>query len=98
MNLQAHSAGVAREVLARNMRELRAVRGWSQEYLAFETGLHRTFIAHCERGARNISLDNIEKIANAFQVSVADLFQKQLKVNDVFPDKPDNPSTQISIG
>jgi transcriptional regulator with XRE-family HTH domain len=47
---------------------LRAERGWSQEVLAFEAGLHRTFIAHVERQARNISLDNIEKIARALEV------------------------------
>ncbi|HCI53077.1 MAG TPA: transcriptional regulator [Gallionella sp.] len=66
--------GFARETLATNMRAFRAERGWSQEFLAFETGLHRTFIAHCERGARNISLDNIEKIARAFNVPIASLF------------------------
>lgn len=66
--------GFAREILATNMRAFRAERGWSQEFLAFETGLHRTFIAHCERGARNISIDNIEKIAHAFNVPIASLF------------------------
>lgn len=65
--------GSARETLAANMRALRSVRGWSQEDLAFETGLHRTFIAHCERGVRNISIDNIEKIALAFKVPVWEL-------------------------
>jgi transcriptional regulator with XRE-family HTH domain len=58
----------AREVLATNVIRLRAERGWSQEALAFEAGLHRTFIAHVERQARNISLDNIERIAAAFDV------------------------------
>lgn len=67
-------AGFAREALATNMRAMRAERGWSQEFLAFETGLHRTFIAHCERGMRNISLDNIEKIARAFNVPISELF------------------------
>jgi len=33
--------------------------------LAFEAGLHRTFVAHVERGARNISIDNIERLATA---------------------------------
>jgi transcriptional regulator with XRE-family HTH domain len=33
-----------------------------------EAGLHRTFVAHVERGARNISLDNIEKLAIVFGV------------------------------
>lgn len=55
-----------RAVLARNMIRLRQERKWSQEHLAFEAGLHRTFIAHVERHARNISIDNLEKIASAF--------------------------------
>ena len=55
----------AREVLALNMIRLRGERGWSQEELAFEAELHRTFIAHVERRVRNISLDNIERIAKA---------------------------------
>ena len=58
----------AREVLAANLVALRNERGWSQEVLAFEAGLHRTFIAHVERHARNISLDNMEKIARALEV------------------------------
>jgi len=46
---------------------------WSQEDLAFEADLHRTFIAHVERQVRNISLDNVEKIADALGVGVAQL-------------------------
>lgn len=60
--------GTARAVLAKNVIHLRLARAWSQERLGFETGLHRTFIAHVERKARNISLDNLERIAAAFQV------------------------------
>lgn len=58
----------ARSVLAANIIRLRGERGWSQEALAFECGLHRTFIAHVERQVRNVSLDNIEKIAQALNV------------------------------
>lgn len=65
----------ARNVLARNVRSLRAVRGWSQEALALEAGLHRTFVAHVERSARNISLNNIERIAKALGVPVSRLFE-----------------------
>ena len=63
----------ARDLLAVNMVKLRQERGWSQEDLAFEAELHRTFIAHVERQVRNISLDNIEKIADAFGITVAEL-------------------------
>ena len=63
----------ARELLALNVIRLRGQLGWSQEALAFEAGLHRTFIAHVERQARNISLDNIEKIAKALGVRMHEL-------------------------
>lgn len=63
----------ARELLALNVVVLRQGRGWSQEVLAFESGLHRTFIAHVERQARNISLDNLERIAEALGVSPYEL-------------------------
>jgi transcriptional regulator with XRE-family HTH domain len=64
----------AREILALNVIRLRKDLGWSQEDLALECGLHRTFIAHVERQVRNISLDNIERIARALKVPVASLF------------------------
>jgi transcriptional regulator with XRE-family HTH domain len=63
----------ARQILAANLRRLRSVRGWSQEELAFECDLHRTFIAHVERCGRNISLDNLERVAQAFRVPVFEL-------------------------
>lgn len=63
----------ARELLAVNLVRLRAQRGFSQEDLAHEAGLHRTFVAHVERRARNISLDNIEKLAIALGVTAANL-------------------------
>lgn len=73
MSFHSPPVGFARKVLAANMRALRAERGWSQEFLAFETGLHRTFISHCESEVRNISIDNIEKIARALNVPIAEL-------------------------
>lgn len=57
-----------RQILAQNIRFLRHQKGWSQECLALESGLHRTFVAHVERGVRNISIDNIGKLAEALGV------------------------------
>lgn len=65
-----HERVCAREVLALNITRLRKDLGWSQEELAIKADLHRTFIAHVERQVRNISLDNVEKIADALGVSV----------------------------
>lgn len=63
----------ARDLLATNVIRLRQAKGWSQEALAFEAELHRTFIAHVERQARNISLDNVERIATALGVECYEL-------------------------
>jgi transcriptional regulator with XRE-family HTH domain len=77
-NATGHSASPrlsARAVLAKNLVRLRSERNWTQEVLAFESNLHRTFIAHVEREARNISLDNMEKIATALGVKTYELLQ-----------------------
>lgn len=63
----------ARAILASNLKHYRAERGWSQEDLALEAELHRTFVAHVESCRRNISLDNIEKLATALGVTVGQL-------------------------
>lgn len=63
----------ARELLAVNLVVLRRQRGWSQEHLAAESGLHRTFVAHVEGQNRNISLDNVEKLSVALGVHVHEL-------------------------
>ncbi|MBQ0942621.1 helix-turn-helix transcriptional regulator [Ideonella sp. 4Y16] len=65
----------AREALAANIVALRHERGWSQEALAFECGLHRTFVAHVERLSRNISLDNVERLALALGVEPFELLK-----------------------
>lgn len=54
-----------RQTFAKNVRALRKARGWSQEELAFQCELHRTYISGIERAIRNVSLDNIEVIAKA---------------------------------
>ena len=56
------------------IKELRAIRGLTQEDLAELSGLSRQYIGDVERGVRNISLVNIEKIARAFKIALSELF------------------------
>jgi transcriptional regulator with XRE-family HTH domain len=57
----------------RRLREVRQGRGISQEKLAELAGLHRTYVSSVERGQRNISLLNIESLARALEVKMAEL-------------------------
>jgi transcriptional regulator with XRE-family HTH domain len=56
------------------VRSLRMERGYSQEAFADECGLHRTYIGAIERGERNVSIDNIAKIADALKLPMSKLF------------------------
>jgi transcriptional regulator with XRE-family HTH domain len=51
-----------------NVRRFRTERGWSQEELAFECGLHRTYISGVERGIRNPTVLVLDEIATALKV------------------------------
>jgi len=55
------------------VRELRQKLGFSQEELAFQAGLHRTYIGMIERGEKNITIKNIEKLAKALKVEMREL-------------------------
>ena len=57
------------------VRELRKERGLSQEELALEAGLDRTYVGGIERGERNVSLINIGRLAKALGVSFQQLFK-----------------------
>ena len=56
------------------VKELRSIKGLTQEDLAGMTGLSRQYIGDVERGQRNISLVNIKKIAKAFKMTISGLF------------------------
>jgi transcriptional regulator with XRE-family HTH domain len=60
--------GPLRDILARNMRLLRAKRGFTQEALAYECGINRTYLSAVERSERNVSIDNIARIAKGLKV------------------------------
>lgn len=63
-----------RRAFGDRVRELRRERGLSQEGLAHIADLDRTYVSGIERGVRNISLDNIHKLAVALKVDVSTFF------------------------
>jgi transcriptional regulator with XRE-family HTH domain len=65
---KAPTIGKLRKIVAGNVRRLRKARGFSQEAFADECGLHRTYIGSIERAERNVSLDNIERMAFALSI------------------------------
>ena len=67
-----------RLVFARNVRLVRVAADMSQEALAGECDLDRTFIGSLERGERNISIDNVERVAKALRADVRDLLNPNL--------------------
>ena len=62
-----------RQKFGTRVRELRIAQGLSQEKLADLSGLHRTYIGGIERGERNVSLENIQKIALALSESLSSI-------------------------
>ena len=58
------------------VRRLRREKNISQEAFADMCGLHRTYISDIELGKRNVSLENIEKMANALDITLPELFER----------------------
>jgi transcriptional regulator with XRE-family HTH domain len=63
----------ARVAFASNLRKIRLSKGLSQEALADLSGLHRTYVGSIERGERNVSIDNMERLANALNCHLCTL-------------------------
>lgn len=55
-------------IFSSNVKKYRQIRKLSQEKLAEISNLHRTYISDIECGRRNVSIENIEKIADALQI------------------------------
>lgn len=61
--------------VGKRIKELRNKLGISQEELAFKSEIHRTYIASLEVGKRNISIETLEKVVNALEVSMSEFFK-----------------------
>ena len=80
----------AQALVARNIRRLRVGQGLSQEALAVDAGIDRTYVSRLERGLENPSVAVLEKLAVALKASIPDLF--------VVPAKGDPPPRPLTAG
>ncbi|MCE4540714.1 helix-turn-helix domain-containing protein [Pelomonas sp. P7] len=62
-----------RAVFGRNLKRARHIKGLSQDALAYESSLSRTFVSDVERAARNISIDNMSRLAAALGIPLHEL-------------------------
>jgi transcriptional regulator with XRE-family HTH domain len=65
-----------REVFARNLRQLRAAKGISQEELAYQAGLDRTYVSSLERCRYSVSIDALENLATALGTDESSLLRR----------------------
>ena len=65
-----------RKVVGQNVRAFREDKGLSQEQLAFEAGLHRTYVSGVERGVRNPTILIIERLAKALRVEPHEFLER----------------------
>lgn len=70
-------------MFGKNVRRRRRANGWSQEHLAFECGLKRSYLSDIERGIRNPTLGVVERIAEQLKMAPWELLREQ-------PDEPDS--------
>jgi transcriptional regulator with XRE-family HTH domain len=61
-------------LFGQNVRLAREKKGWSQDRLSEESGLHRTYISGIERGVRNPTIEIVQQIAVALDVDIQELF------------------------
>jgi transcriptional regulator with XRE-family HTH domain len=67
----------AREIFAANLRRIRLAKPLSQEALADRAGLHRTYVGCVERNEKNISIESMERLANALDVDLRELLDRE---------------------
>ena len=73
--MTARSITDPRLLFGQRLAQLRKVRGWSQETLALESGMARSYLGGVERGQRNISLVNICRLAATLELLPATLLE-----------------------
>lgn len=81
------SSDSLRVTLAENIKTFRREKGISQEELAEQCGLHRTYVGSVERHERNVTLSTLEVLSETLRVTVPELLTKR-----------ENPSNNLSDG
>ena len=76
------------KILGQRIRNYRTAKGLSQEKLAELAGCHPTYIGQIERGEKNATIESMEKIATALQISLSTLFEKIGQATDGTRDIP----------
>lgn len=77
----------SRIIFAKNLRKFRLKRKLSQEDLADLANIHRTYVGSVERAERNISIDNMERLANALDCSIAELLTEEIEQPEELTDR-----------
>ncbi len=72
-----------RQTLAKNVRNVRSIKRISQESLALNSDLSRTYIGEIERENKSATIDAVEKIAKALGLSTSDLLNENLSLDEV---------------
>lgn len=72
------TAQSARVTFGQNVRRVRRLKEMSQEELAFRADISRTYLSEVERGERNISVDNMDALAQALEMELPDLLRLSL--------------------
>lgn len=90
MNISA-----VRTIFANSVKRWRNHRGLTQEELAERADLHRTYISDVERGARNLSLESIDKLAKALEISLPILFSPHETPGAAAVPRPAGSATEV---
>jgi len=70
-----HSGNKTLVKIGQNIRKIRLSKGFSQEALALLSGIDRSYLGGIERGEHNVAVINLEKIAQALEIPIANLFK-----------------------
>lgn len=87
-----------REIIGKNIAQIRKAQGLTQDNLASYLGLSRVQISHYERGERDISVTELNKLSDLFGVELSELFEEDLKIQDLniaFAFRNENSATDL---